>query len=109
MINKAIEAGHVQIDLYEADLLADTHTIDAKGTAKKQVTTTKNAEISEKVPWRVFLGHEWAGHSFEELTTSLSTLLKAQRRSPVRRSDIASGAGSSVVAHCGVGHICYLR
>ena len=68
MINKAIEAGQIRIDLYKADLLTDTEAIDASVSAKRPVTTTKDAKAGEEVPWRVFLGHEWAGHSFEELT-----------------------------------------
>lgn len=67
MLTKAIQAGQTHIDLYKVDLLTD----DQKAAAVPvKAATNREAEIenvSEEVPWRVFLGYEWEGHSFEEL------------------------------------------
>ncbi|KAK5129513.1 hypothetical protein LTR08_003204 [Meristemomyces frigidus] len=66
VINLPIKAGQTHIDLFKADLIADTQSTEAAKKANTTTTTTTN-EICEEVPWRVFLGYEWVGHSFEEL------------------------------------------
>lgn len=65
MLSKAIEAGQTHIDLYKADLLTDADKVASRNAADHAKKATKAA--GEEVPWRVFLGHEWEGHSFEEL------------------------------------------
>ena len=67
MIRKPIKAGQTQVDLFKADLVANKQVTEDKKTAKSMISSVKNAQTSE-VPWRLFFGHEWEGHSFEELT-----------------------------------------
>ncbi|TKA76669.1 hypothetical protein B0A55_02611 [Friedmanniomyces simplex] len=60
LVTKPIQAGQTHIDLFKADLLDPTEQYGNPRSAKfggKEVT-----------PWRAFLGHEWEGHSSEELT-----------------------------------------
>lgn len=62
MVTKAIEPGQVQLDLYKADL-----KLTSTNSTPKPKTEPKVDEGGEEVPWHVFLGHEWEGHSFNEL------------------------------------------
>jgi len=75
MLTKPIEAGQTHIDLYKSDLLAEAQK------AFRTDTHTKMAKGSEEVPWHVFLGHEWEGHSFEELVILTSDPTKAVPKS----------------------------
>ncbi|KAK4540387.1 hypothetical protein LTR36_009244 [Oleoguttula mirabilis] len=68
MLTKAIEAGQTHVNLYKADLLTDAEKAAAPEPAKTiKSKATKAGTANEEVPWRVFLGHEWEGHSFQEL------------------------------------------
>ncbi|KAK5112552.1 hypothetical protein LTR85_011244 [Meristemomyces frigidus] len=70
MVTKAIEVGQTHIDLYKADLLTEVQKSHVREAAKGSKDRKAKAETSagaEEIPWRVFLGHEWEGHSFEEL------------------------------------------
>jgi hypothetical protein len=59
MITKAIQPGCTSVDIYKIDLVPD-----AEKTAFEKKLKAKG---KEEVPWKEFFGHEWEGHSFEEL------------------------------------------
>lgn len=63
MVTKNIKPGVTSVDLYKADLLSTDENLAAAKEAK-----VHEAEATEEVPWKVFFGHEWEGHSFGELT-----------------------------------------
>ena len=63
MVTKAIEPGRTSVELYKIDLLDDANKLDAPQTVKDKVNENGEAEC----PWEVFFGHEWEGHSFDEL------------------------------------------
>ncbi|KAK5687246.1 hypothetical protein LTS10_001384 [Elasticomyces elasticus] len=84
MLTKPIKAGQIQLDLYKVDLL----TADEKND-KALPEGVKN---KEDTPWRVFLGHEWAGHSFTELTI---LAVKPQTKPAESPSELASTASSN--------------
>lgn len=59
MHTKTIQAGQTHIDLYKADLVPPQE--------QKRAAVEAKTDGREECPWRVFLGHGWEGHSFEEL------------------------------------------
>ncbi|KAK3709135.1 hypothetical protein LTR37_011114 [Vermiconidia calcicola] len=62
MVTKAIQPSVTSVDLYKIDLMSE----DEKAAAVK-VTGIEKPDDKEEVPWKVFFGHEWEGHSFNEL------------------------------------------
>ncbi|KAK4556579.1 hypothetical protein LTR86_006150 [Recurvomyces mirabilis] len=60
LVTKTIQPGQTYIDLYKSDLMRDGDQM------------SKSADDGEKkvaeTPWRAWLGFEWEGHSFTELT-----------------------------------------
>jgi hypothetical protein len=58
MVTKAIKPGSTSIDIFKSDL----------ETADSVEKEENGGEVKEEIPWRTFLGHEFIGHIFEELT-----------------------------------------
>ncbi|KAK3678938.1 hypothetical protein LTR78_001391 [Recurvomyces mirabilis] len=60
LVTKTIQPGQTYIDLYKSDLVRDGDQM------------SKSADDCEKkvaeTPWRAWLGFEWEGHSFTELS-----------------------------------------
>lgn len=68
MVIKTINPGSTHIDIYKADLLRDHEKAEALTKAKSGATDkVGGGEKIEEVPWKVFLGYQWEGHSFDEL------------------------------------------
>ena len=63
MATKLIPASATTIDLYKANFLRP----EEKAAAADRAASTTTESTEADVPWRVFLGYEWAGHGFEEL------------------------------------------
>ena len=62
MFTKAIKPGCTSVDLYKMDLLPEAEKVAA---AKEVEKLEAGGQV--EVPWKVFLGHEWEGHTFDEL------------------------------------------
>ena len=60
-VEKKITPGCTSIEIYKADLMTEEEKVAA---AKAKKADGEQAEC----PWMVFLGHNFEGHSFEELT-----------------------------------------
>lgn len=63
MATKLIPASATTIDLYKANFLRP----EEKAAAADRAASTTTESTEADVPWRVFLGYEWAGHGFEKL------------------------------------------
>ncbi|KAK5698887.1 hypothetical protein LTR97_006536 [Elasticomyces elasticus] len=84
MLTKPIKAGQIQLDLYKVDLLTEDE--------KNDKALPEGVKNKEDTPWRVFLGHEWEGHSFTELTI---LAVKPQTKPTKNPSESASTTSSS--------------
>ena len=77
MFTKAIKPGGTSVDLFQIDLTSEDEKLAASEKAKK-AKGENTTDRTEEVPWRVFFGHEWEGHSFRQLVILTPATCRAQ-------------------------------
>lgn len=74
MTTKAITPGKTTFEIDKADLIGN-ECAGQQDAVRGAVSdrASEQTKTADKVPWKYFLGHEWEGHSFDEITILFTT------------------------------------